>query len=97
LAPYEPIRIISTSPVNNPAPDIAFGAVTLQAIVDAAGAVATRCVMCRDLLLPLPFCSVRIQCSGPPGSVEAEVSSVESKGNLLIDSYLQNEGNGWTG
>ena len=45
LAPYEPIRIISTSPVNNPAPDVAFGAVTLQAIVDAAGAVGKIEVM----------------------------------------------------
>jgi TonB family protein len=37
LAPYVPIRIISTSPVNNPASDVAFGVVTLQAGVNAAG------------------------------------------------------------
>jgi TonB family protein len=36
---YEPIGIISTSPVNNPTPDIAFGAVTLQATVEATGVV----------------------------------------------------------
>ncbi len=46
---------------------------------------------------PLPFCSVRIQFSGPPGSVAAQVSSVESKGNLVVDSHVQNEGNGWAG
>jgi hypothetical protein len=45
----------------------------------------------------LPFCSVRIQYSGPPGSVEAQVSSVESKGDLVVDSRVQNEGNGWAG
>jgi hypothetical protein len=31
-----------------------------------------------------PFCWVRTQYGGPPGSVEAEVSSVESKGNLVV-------------
>ena len=51
LAPYEPIRIISTSPANNPASDVAFGAVTLQAIVDAAGAMGKIEVM--DGIAPL--------------------------------------------
>jgi hypothetical protein len=46
---------------------------------------------------PLPFCSVRIQYSGPPGSVEAQVSSIEPGGNLVVDSHAQNEGNGWAG
>jgi hypothetical protein len=45
----------------------------------------------------LPFGSVRIQYSGAPGSLQAEVSSVESMGNLVIDSHIQNEGNGWAG
>jgi len=45
LAPYDPIRIISTLPVNNPASDVAFGAVTLQAIVDAGGVVGKIEVM----------------------------------------------------
>jgi hypothetical protein len=44
-----------------------------------------------------PFCSVRIQYSGSPGSLQAQVSSVESKGNLVVDSHIQNEGNGWAG
>ena len=44
-----------------------------------------------------PFCSVRIQYSGPPGSLQALVSSVESRGNLVVDSHVQNEGNGWAG
>ena len=51
-----------------------------------------------DLLpLPLPYCSVRIQYSGVPGSVIGEVSSVESKGDLVIDSRLANERDGWAG
>src|SRR5208337_110743 len=37
----------------------------------------------------LPFASVRIQYSGPPGSLQAQVSSVESKGNLVVDSHVQ--------
>ena len=45
----------------------------------------------------LPFASVRIQYSGAPGSLEAEVPSVESAGNLVVDSIVQNEGNGWAG
>jgi hypothetical protein len=49
------------------------------------------------LPLPLPFCSIRIQYSGPPGSVVGEVSSIEVKGDLVIDSRLANEGDGWAG
>jgi len=45
----------------------------------------------------LPFASVRIQYSGAPGSLQAQVSSVESGGNLVVDSHVQNEGNGWAG
>jgi hypothetical protein len=55
------------------------------------------CAMCRDLPVPLPFRLVRIQYSGPPGSAVAEVSGVESSGNLVVDSHVQNEGNGWAG
>ena len=53
--------------------------------------------MCRDLPLPLPFSLVRIQYSGAPGSLQAQVSSVESAGDLVVDSHVQNEGNGWAG
>ncbi|MGH9345032.1 MAG: peptidoglycan DD-metalloendopeptidase family protein, partial [Terriglobia bacterium] len=47
--------------------------------------------------LPLPFCSIRIQYSGAPGSVEAQVSSVEENNNLIVDATPQNEGDGWAG
>jgi hypothetical protein len=50
-----------------------------------------------QLPLPLPYCSIRIQHSGLPGSVQAQVTSVEAKSNLIVDSHVQNEGNGWAG
>ena len=50
-----------------------------------------------ELPLPLPFCSVRIQHGGPPGSVVAAVSSREARGNSAIDSPVANEGDGWAG
>jgi hypothetical protein len=49
------------------------------------------------LPLPLPYCSIRIDYSGPPGTVAGEVSSIESKGDLVVDSRLANEGDGWAG
>ena len=45
----------------------------------------------------LSFAAVRIQYSGAPGSLEAEVPSVESTGSMVVDSIVQNEGNGWAG
>jgi hypothetical protein len=32
-----------------------------------------------------------------PGSVQAQVTSVESNSNLIVDSHVQSEGNGWAG
>jgi hypothetical protein len=49
------------------------------------------------LVLPVPFVSVRIQYSGYPGSVVAEVASVEQQSDLVIDGRLANEGDGWAG
>lgn len=50
-----------------------------------------------NLPLPLPFCSIRIQYSGAPGSAIADVSSVEKYRNLIVDAKAENEGNGWAG
>ena len=50
-----------------------------------------------QLPLPLPYGSIRVQYSGPPGSLVAEVSSIETKGSLVIDSRVANEGDGWAG
>jgi hypothetical protein len=50
-----------------------------------------------ELSAAVPYCSIRIQYSGPPGSVMAQVSSVEQKSDMVIDSRLANEGDGWAG
>ena len=49
------------------------------------------------LPLPVPYCSIRIQYSGAPGSVIGEVASVDSRNDLIIDGRLANEGDGWAG
>src|SRR5208337_4649617 len=60
-------------------------------------AIATGCATCRDLPQPIPYVSIRIQYSGTPGSMIAEVSSVELQGDLVMDSKVENEANGWAG
>jgi hypothetical protein len=45
---------------------------------------------------PAPFCSIRIEYSGAPGTAIAEVSSIEVKGDLVIDSRVNNEAD-WLG
>lgn len=40
------------------------------------------------LPLPLPFCSIQVRYSGPPGSAIAEISSVERHQDLVVDSKL---------
>lgn len=50
-----------------------------------------------QLPLPIPYCSIRIQYSGAPGSALAQVSSVETKSDMVIDAAVANEGDGWHG
>jgi hypothetical protein len=50
-----------------------------------------------QLPLPLPYASLRIQYSGAPGSVIAQVSSVDETQDLVIDARTMNEGDGWAG
>ena len=45
----------------------------------------------------IPYGSIRIQLSGKPGSIVAEVASVERSKDLVVDAKLQNEGNAWAG
>lgn len=47
------------------------------------------------LPLPLPFCSIGVQYTGAPGSLIGEITSIEQKGDLVIDSRATNEGNTW--
>lgn len=50
-----------------------------------------------ELPLSLPFCSIRIQYSGAPGSVIADTSSVKAVSNMVVDAKAENEANGWAG
>lgn len=50
-----------------------------------------------QLPLPLPYASVRIQYSGAPGSVIAQISSVDEAQDLVVDARTMNEGDGWAG
>jgi hypothetical protein len=50
-----------------------------------------------ELSQPIPYGSIRIQYSGKPGSLMAEVASVDQSKDLVVDAKLQNEGNGWAG
>jgi len=50
-----------------------------------------------QLPLPLPYASVRVQYSGAPGSVIAQVSSVDGTQDLVVDARTMNEGDGWAG
>jgi hypothetical protein len=45
----------------------------------------------------IPYASIRIQYSGAPGSVIAQVSSVDEHQDLVVDTRTMNEGNGWAG
>ncbi|HEV2247601.1 MAG TPA: Ig-like domain-containing protein [Terriglobia bacterium] len=46
---------------------------------------------------PIAFCSIRIQYSGAPGTMIAQVSSVDAKQDLVVDARTMNEGDGWAG
>jgi hypothetical protein len=46
---------------------------------------------------PVPHAAIGIQYSGAPGSVIAEVASIEQRGELVVSSYAQNEGNNYAG
>ncbi len=50
-----------------------------------------------QLPLPLPYCSIRIEHSGPPGSAIVQVSSVDLKQDLVADARVNNERDGWSG
>ncbi|MEJ2010453.1 MAG: hypothetical protein P8Z30_20260 [Acidobacteriota bacterium] len=50
-----------------------------------------------QLPLPVPYASIRIQYSGAPGSMIAQVSSVDEHQDLVVDARTMNEGDGWAG
>ncbi|MGD0222840.1 MAG: hypothetical protein ABSF71_10925, partial [Terriglobia bacterium] len=46
---------------------------------------------------PVPHAAIGIQYTGAPGSVIAEVASIEQRGELAVSSYVQNVGNNFAG
>jgi hypothetical protein len=50
-----------------------------------------------QLPLPVAYASMRIEYSGAPGSMIAQVSSVDEQQNLVVDARTMNEGDGWAG
>jgi hypothetical protein len=50
-----------------------------------------------SLPLPLPFCSLRIQYNGPPGSVIGHLITVNEANDDAESILLANEGNGYAG
>jgi len=46
---------------------------------------------------PVPHAAIGIQYSGAPGSVIADVASIEQKGELAVSSYVENTGNNFAG
>ena len=49
------------------------------------------------LSAPVPHASIRIQYSGPPGSVIAEVASIDQRGEVAVSGYAENAGNNFAG
>jgi len=49
------------------------------------------------LPLPLPFCSLRVQYNGPPGSVIGQLTAVNENNAKVNPIPLDNEGNGYVG
>ena len=50
-----------------------------------------------QLPLPIPYASLRIQYSGPAGSMIAQISSVDERQDLVVDARTANERDGWAG
>ena len=83
----------------NPDPSTLTGQLTLAPLAVGPYSTVDFSVdaVLSQLPLPLAFCSVRIQYSGPPGSMVAQVSSVDARQDLVVDAHAMNEGDGWAG
>ncbi len=49
------------------------------------------------LPLPMPYCALRIQYNGPPGSLLAEINVMDDEGDVADTPGVVNEGNGYAG
>jgi hypothetical protein len=83
----------------NPDPTVLTGQFTLPPLPVGPHSVVdySRDAVMGQLPLPLPFCSIRIQYSGAPGTLVAQVSSVDHRQDLVVDAPVENEGDGWAG
>ncbi|HET7099604.1 MAG TPA: hypothetical protein VFJ52_00520, partial [Terriglobia bacterium] len=83
----------------NPGPSTLTAQYTLAPLTVGAGSTVDFSLVAamNQLPLPLPYCSIRIQYSGPPGSMIAQVSSVDARQDLVVDARTANEGDGWAG
>jgi hypothetical protein len=50
-----------------------------------------------QLPLPLPYCAIRIQYNGPPGSLIGTVTTIEENSGKFSDTHARNEGDGYAG
>ncbi|MGH7971171.1 MAG: hypothetical protein ACREIC_20815, partial [Limisphaerales bacterium] len=83
----------------NPDPSVLMGHYVLAPLTigpDSTADFSLTSVM-NQLPMPLPYASVRIQYSGAPGSVVAQVSSVDGRQDLVVDARTANELDGWAG
>src|SRR5690242_6405191 len=83
----------------NPDPSALTNHFALAPLTVAADSTAdfSLAAYMNQLPMPLPYCSVRIQQSGPPGSIIAQVASVDESQALVVDARTANELDGWAG
>ncbi|HEV2245645.1 MAG TPA: M23 family metallopeptidase [Terriglobia bacterium] len=84
---------------SNPDPSLLTGQYTLAPLtigpdstVDFSLASVTN-----QFAQPVPYASVRIRYTGPPGSIVAQVASVDESQDLVVDARTANELDGWAG
>ena len=83
----------------NPDPSALISQYTLAPLTIGADSTVdfSLAAVMNQLPLPLPYTSIRIQYSGAPGSLIAQVSSVDERQDLVVDARTANEGDGWAG
>ena len=83
----------------NPDPSVLSGQFSLAPLTVPGDSTVdfSLAAVINQLPLPLPYASVRIQYSGAPGSMIAQVSSVDERQDLVVEARTANEGDGWAG
>src|SRR5690348_1299694 len=88
-----------TRPWPNPDPSTLTSQLALAPLTVAPDSTAdfSLAAYMNQLPMPVAYCSVRIQHSGPPGSIIAQVASVDESQDLVVDARTANELDGWAG